>query len=113
MLTAWRKDVARYLTEEAAAAGIRNLHRQYVGTAWHFLNGAGYINFGVSGEILQRAASIPADKGSVIVIGAGLAGKSYSRIHACYPPAANVPAERRWQGGITLSLAQSLFGNIR
>lgn len=42
--------------------------------AWRFLNAAGYINFGVGEGILRRAARLPANKGSVIVVGAGLAG---------------------------------------
>lgn len=74
MLAAWRKDVSQYLTEEAAAAGIHGRHKGYVSIAWRFLNAGGYINFGVGEGILRRVAGVKANKGCVIVVGAGLAG---------------------------------------
>ena len=74
VLAFWRRDVSQYLTEAAAATGIHGRHRGYVSTAWRFLNAGGYINFGVGEGILRRAASVTPNKGSVIVIGAGLAG---------------------------------------
>ena len=64
----------RYLTEGAAAAGARAGYREYARAAWRFLNSHGYINFGVSPELIARSLAAPADKGHVIVVGAGLAG---------------------------------------
>ena len=74
MLASWRKDVSQYLSEEAAAAGIHGRHKGYVSIAWRFLNAGGYINFGVGEGILRRVAGVEANKGCVIVVGAGLAG---------------------------------------
>ena len=48
--------------------------RQYARVAWTFLNNAGYINFGVAPAIAAEALETPQTKGSVIVVGAGMAG---------------------------------------
>ena len=74
MLFRWREDVSRYLTEEEAAASVGSRHQKYVGAAWRFLNSAGHINFGVGEGLLRRAAELPASNGTVVVVGAGLAG---------------------------------------
>ncbi len=50
--------------------------RQYAKTAWTFLNNAGYINFGVAPAIAKPALDTPQTKGTIIVVGAGLAGES-------------------------------------
>ena len=65
---------SRWLSEADAAAGVWQKHRAYVTTAWHFLNDHGYINFGVASSIHAKMLAAPASKGSVIVIGAGMAG---------------------------------------
>ena len=52
--------------------------RQHAKTAWTFLNNAGYINFGVAPAIAKPALDTPQIRGSVIVVGAGLAGESDS-----------------------------------
>ena len=74
VLFRWREDVSRYLSEEEAAASVSSRHRKYVGAAWRFLNCAGHINFGVGEGLLRRAAELPASNGTVVVVGAGLAG---------------------------------------
>ena len=48
--------------------------RHYARVAWTFLNALGYINFGVAPAIAKRALAAPQERGSVIVVGAGLAG---------------------------------------
>ena len=47
----------------------------YARAAWKFLNRAGFINFGTSHSVQERVDK-PADKGRIIVVGAGLAGAS-------------------------------------
>ena len=80
LLYIWRSDITQYLSLESATKHslipprLRTLAR----IAWHFLDARGYINFGVAPAILQRMhnaleATGPI-KGSVVVIGAGLAG---------------------------------------
>lgn len=49
--------------------------REYARVAWTFLNHAGYINFGVAPAIAEEALGTSQTKGSVIIIGAGMAGK--------------------------------------
>lgn len=48
--------------------------KAYARVAWTFLNNAGYINFGVAPEIAATALGMSQKKGSVIIIGAGMAG---------------------------------------
>ena len=48
--------------------------RKYARVAWTFLNTAGVINFGVAPAIAKEALGTLQTKGSVIVIGAGMAG---------------------------------------
>ncbi len=74
VLFLWREDVSQYLTEEEAASSVSSRHRKYVSAAWRFLNSAGHINFGVGEGLLRRAAELPASNGTVVVVGAGLAG---------------------------------------
>lgn len=50
--------------------------RKYARVAWTFLNTAGYINFGVAPDIAAKALKSPATRGTVIIVGAGLAGNS-------------------------------------
>ena len=47
----------------------------YVRIAWTFLDLLGYINFGVSPNLLARHRKEKHPRGSVVVVGAGLAGK--------------------------------------
>jgi len=66
----------RYLTEKEALAAVGYAHRPYAIAAWRFLTKTGYINFGVapSMTVKQNSRNEP-PKGTVIVVGAGMAGK--------------------------------------
>lgn len=48
--------------------------REFARVAWRFLDYAGYINFGVAPEILEQNRLNGEPRGTVIVVGAGLAG---------------------------------------
>ncbi|CAI8594839.1 unnamed protein product [Vicia faba] len=76
ILARWRSDVNVWLTYDLAVKSIRSEHRGLVETAYRFLIEHGYINFGLSPEI--KAVKVRSfdgvERGSVIVIGAGLAG---------------------------------------
>ena len=48
-------------------------HAPYARAAWQFLNSAGYINFGVAPCLAPEPET--GIKGTVIVVGAGLAGE--------------------------------------
>ena len=67
----------RYLTEKEAVAAVGYAHRPYAIAAWRFLTKTGYINFGVAPGMAAKQSNNrdqPA-KGTVIVVGAGMAGK--------------------------------------
>lgn len=67
----------RYLSEEAAVSGLPHQFRDFARTAWHFLDNAGYINFGVAPDILERNRLRGEALGTVIIVGAGLAGRPH------------------------------------
>jgi hypothetical protein len=73
ILTRWRSDVSRFLTEEEAGAKIAARYRHLVPLAWRFLYRHGWINFGVAPAITSYPQ--PTQKASVVVVGAGLAGE--------------------------------------
>ena len=56
LLYIWRSDVGQYLSLEDAArhALITPRLRTYATLAWYFLDGRGYINFGVAPAILRQ-----------------------------------------------------------
>lgn len=68
--------MSRSLSAEQAELAVPQEMRQYARAAWTFLNNAGYINFGVAPAIAKEALETPQTRGSVIVIGAGMAGGS-------------------------------------
>jgi NAD(P)-binding Rossmann-like domain len=80
ILYIWRSDVSQYLTLDGAQQHrlIPSRLRAYAHIAWHFLDARGYINFGVAPAVLQRMREVmkAAERplGSVVVVGAGLAG---------------------------------------
>jgi hypothetical protein len=96
----------RWLSEADAAAGVWQKHRAYVTTAWHFLNDHGYINFGVASSIHANMLAAPASKGSVIVIGAGMAGMGDEHKCVNVASALNLPPGRS-AGTITAKMPQS------
>jgi hypothetical protein len=80
VLYIWRSDVCQFLSLEDARNHdlmLPNL-RPYAHIAWHFLNDRGYINFGVAPAVLAQAQKVlehpDTQRGTVVVIGAGLAG---------------------------------------
>lgn len=64
----------RWLTLEDTQARVLTELRHYAKVAWSFLHAAGYINFGVAPAISKRALGAQQEHGSVIIVGAGLAG---------------------------------------
>ncbi len=67
----------RHLTEKEAVAAVGYAHRPYAIAAWRFLTKTGYINFGVvpGMSAQQSGKGDQPPKGTVIVVGAGMAGK--------------------------------------
>ena len=75
----------RYLTEKEAVAAVGYAHRAYAIAAWRFLTKAGFINFGVApGMSAKQANTAKPPKGTVIVVGSGMAGTHDSHVH-CFP----------------------------
>lgn len=83
LLYVWRSDISQFLSLQDACshALLPPTLRPYGHIAWHFLNARGYINFGVSPAVLQHTRRLlqpgegaAATRGSVVVVGAGLAG---------------------------------------
>jgi hypothetical protein len=66
----------RYLTEKEAVAAVGYAHRPYAIAAWRFLTKTGYINFGVAPGMSAKQGGNhdQPPKGTVIVVGAGMAG---------------------------------------
>lgn len=81
VLTQWRADVNHYLTAEEAKPNIRKVYHPLVDIAWKYLNMHGYINFGASDAVMKdhAAAFKGAEKPTVVVVGAGLAGAAAAR----------------------------------
>ena len=79
VLCAWRADVSRRLSEAEAVAAAAPRDQPYALAAWRFLNAAGYINFGVSPALQAHVAAAPEGAGSVVVVGAGVAGLAAAR----------------------------------
>lgn len=78
VLHRWRSDVSAYLSlDDAKAPPMPKPLAAHAHIAWHFLDARGFINFGVAPPILERlraGAATPHARGSVIILGAGLAG---------------------------------------
>ncbi|XP_045792774.1 lysine-specific histone demethylase 1 homolog 1 [Trifolium pratense] len=76
ILARWRSNVNVWLTYDRAVKSIRSEHKGLVEVAYRFLIEHGYINFGLSPEIksMKFKSFDGIERGSVIVIGAGLAG---------------------------------------
>ena len=69
----------RYLTEKEAVAAVGYTHRAYAIAAWRFLTKTGFINFGVApGMSAKQGSSSEPPKGTVIVVGAGMAGTQFA-----------------------------------
>lgn len=80
ILHLWRTDVGQYLDLDAVLSNgaIPSSAMPFAKVAWEFVNSRGYINFGVSGAVLNETCKVQKgdikSRGSIIVIGAGLAG---------------------------------------
>lgn len=76
----WRRDVSQYLDLDAAVSSsfVSGKAKPFAQVAWEYVNTRGYINFGVSEAILKETCKVhkgeAKSKGSVVVVGAGLAG---------------------------------------
>ena len=80
ILNMYRGDVGQYLEKMSAITIFETAEqRAYALAAWTFLNAMGYINFGVSEAVHHKVATEPANKGSVIVVGAGCSGLACAR----------------------------------
>ena len=100
-MQAWTAELPlrhRYLSEEEAAEGLPESLQTYSRIAWRFLESMGFINFGVSPQILARHGAQPPTRGTVLVIGAGLAGQS--------PP---VPTSQTTRTFLWATLATDVF----
>lgn len=60
---------------EDAVNAVRPRHAAYAKAAWTFLDTFGYINFGVAPALAPPPSMQNGSKGTVIVVGAGLAGE--------------------------------------
>ena len=76
----------RYLTEKEAVAAVGYAHRAYAIAAWRFLTKTGFINFGVAPAMsAKQPSSNQPPKGTVIVVGAGMAGMQlYTQLLCSY-----------------------------
>lgn len=76
ILARWRSNVSAWLTHDHALESIRSEHKGLVDSAFRFLLEHGYINFGLGPAMKEpKLRSFDgAERGNVIIVGAGLAG---------------------------------------
>ena len=74
VVSKWREDVSRYMSEKEAVAAVGWAHRPYAIAAWRFLHQTGYINYGVAPGVSGKQHTEQNPKGTVVVVGAGMAG---------------------------------------
>ena len=80
VLYLWRMDVSKHLPLASAVekASKTSEEKEFAKLAWRYLDARGLINFGLSEDILSRHVCTNngggGAKGTVIVLGAGLAG---------------------------------------
>jgi lysine-specific histone demethylase 1 len=77
ILALWRGDVRRWLTRDRVKESVSSEFSHLINTAYNFLLYNGYINFGVLPSFMSQLPD--ATEGSVVVIGAGLAGLAAAR----------------------------------
>ncbi|KAJ4845240.1 Lysine-specific histone demethylase 1 2 [Turnera subulata] len=76
ILARWRSNVRTWLSKDQIRETVSNEYEHLISSAYDFLLYNGYINFGVLSPLMS---SVPANEGSVIVVGAGLAGLAAAR----------------------------------
>lgn len=76
ILARWRSNVSAWLTRDHALESIRSEHKGLVDSAYRFLLEHGYINFGLGPAMKEpKLRSFDgAERGNVVIVGAGLAG---------------------------------------
>lgn len=76
ILARWRSNVSVWLTRGHALESIRAEHKALVDSAYNFLLEHGYMNFGLAPPIKEAQLTLygGAERGNVVVVGAGLAG---------------------------------------
>eukprot|EP00210_Caulerpa_lentillifera_P000166 g161.t1 len=79
ILKRWRTNPKTHLKLESTHRLVRRQHLELAFCAWKFLDHYGYINFGVGTKMNGLLQFNRARKGTVIVIGAGLAGLAAAR----------------------------------
>ncbi|KAL5730079.1 Lysine-specific histone demethylase 1 2 [Ranunculus cassubicifolius] len=77
ILAKWRHNVRTWITKSQIRESVSSEHENLISSAYDFLFYHGYINFGVSHSAISRIPD--AKEGSVIIVGAGLAGLAAAR----------------------------------
>ncbi|KAK9149984.1 hypothetical protein Syun_008293 [Stephania yunnanensis] len=77
VLAKWRDNVRTWLSKDHIKETVSSEYENLISSAYDFLSDHGYINFGVSPSIKSQIPE--ATEGSVIVVGAGLAGLAAAR----------------------------------
>lgn len=78
ILAKWRANVRMWLSKGQIRETVSNEYEHLLSTAYDFLLYNGYINFGVSQSFTSQIEE-EATEGSVIIVGAGLAGLAAAR----------------------------------
>lgn len=78
ILSRWRANVQAWLSKGQIKETVSNEYEQLIHSAYDFLMFNGYINFGVSPPFKAQMPE-EATEGSVIIVGAGLAGLAAAR----------------------------------
>nr|GLL47056.1 lysine-specific histone demethylase 1 homolog 2 [Ipomoea trifida] len=78
ILTRWRHNVRTWISKGQIRETVSNEYEHIMSAAYDFLLYNGYINFGVSPSIVSQIPE-EATEGSVIIVGAGLAGLAAAR----------------------------------
>ncbi|KAF4384337.1 hypothetical protein F8388_004570 [Cannabis sativa] len=78
ILARWRGNVRMWLSKGQIKETVSNEYEHLISSAYDFLLHNGYINFGVSPSFTSHVPD-EANEGSVIIIGAGLAGLAAAR----------------------------------